>query len=440
MATHYQRGPVLMTGKTKAVYQVEGDPSLAILDSKDHVTKNDDPDQTITLEGKGGWSTATTCRVFELLRDAGLPVAYKEQLSATTFLAPACKMIPLECIARRRGVGSYRKRNPHIPDGQRFHSLVTELFLKTTRGSFRRFGTDETMEVMPPNAANKDNRPDDDPLILDAHATTWQLGHPKYPVYDSSARIKTAISPVYVLPEGITVAMLDGFTRKAFLVLERAWGMLGCSLVDYKIEFGIDSAGALLISDVIDADSWRLKNPAGEEMSKQIFRDNRPTSELAEKYQMAASLVGRFRIPKQAVVFWRGSDNDGLPKDLNMPAGVNTVDIVCSAHKSPGAALCRLEETLDQYPDGGVIIPLVGMSNGLGPILSARTSWPVLGVCVSAKDNPNDVWSNLRLPSNVPMATFLSVENAVLHALNILSATNPAAYMQRQFDIEKLDP
>jgi phosphoribosylaminoimidazole carboxylase/phosphoribosylaminoimidazole-succinocarboxamide synthase len=428
---------VVIEGKTKVVTAVEGDDRFVIQVSKDKVTKNDDPDATITLEGKGAWSTTTTSRVFEVLRDAGLPVAYVEQTGANEFVAPNCRMIPLECIARRKGTGSYRKRNPHQPDGIVFHRLLTEYFLKTTRGVLRHVHGGES-RVMPDNPANADNRPDDDPFIVNPQEGTWRLSHSKLPVWDPSARIVAEVSNSYVLPEGVTIPMLDELTRKVFLVLEGAWGTMGFRVVDFKIEYGVDHKGKLLVADVIDADSWRMKSPDGAEVSKQIFRDNRPASELAEKYALAARLSERLHIPKQAIVLWRGSKDDSVPDIPKIP-GVEVVDLVCSAHKSPARTLLLLDDVLNKFPGGGAIIAVVGMSNGLGPLLSARTSWPVFGVPAKFGDRPHDVWSSLELPSNVPMLTVANPKNAVLAALNHLAMSNPAVYAARQFDIEELD-
>lgn len=50
---------------------------------------------------------------------------------------------------------------------------------------------------------------------------------------------------------------------------------------------------------------------------------------------------------------------------------------------------------------------------------------PVITVPASVEAHPEDVWSSLRMPSKVPVMTVLSPGNAVLAALNILSARNP---------------
>jgi phosphoribosylcarboxyaminoimidazole (NCAIR) mutase len=231
---------------------------------------------------------------------------------------------------------------------------------------------------------------------------------------------------------------IEELTRKSILILEGAWNNLGYRLIDYKIEFGITDAGKLVIADVIDNDSWRLRTDDWQELSKQVFREGHPLAEVEDKYARVAQLVAQFRISEQTIVLWRGSESDKLPEIPNLP-GLKIETPVISGHKKTVLVTKELERLHTLYPEGGVIIALVGMSNGLGPILSARTNWPLISVCTTANEFPQDVWSALRMPSNVPNATMLDAKNAVLCALNILGQKNPAIYAYRRLAIEALD-
>ena len=424
---------IVIEGKTKIVYANPDSRQIVDIFSKDEITKNDNPDETEILKNKGVWANTTTCRVFELLQNCGLPVAYIGQTGKREFSAERCDMIFLEVVVRRNAVGSYLKRSPHLKqdDGMppyRFHNLVVEFFLKTTGGKIiNRFN-----EAV-------GNTPVDDPFIINPNEDTWELYHPKKPKWDSDSKLNIQVLASEILPPGVSIKMLEALAIESFLVSESAWSFCGDRLIDWKIEFGISRLDRLLkISDVIDNDSWRRRNRLWEEASKQLFRDNANMSLIAQKYQETAELSERFHIPEQTIVVWRGSKKDPEIKIPNLP-GLKTLNIVESGHKATGKSLAKLENIINQYPEGGVIIAEVGLSNGLGPILAARTNWTVIAVPISAKGFPNDVWSSLRAPSSVPLLTALNPENAVLAALNILAQKNPAIYAHRQAKIEELD-
>ena len=95
-----------------------------------------------------------------------------------------------------------------------------------------------------------------------------------------------------------------------------------------------------------------------------------------------------------------------------------------------------LHGLLQQVPDS-VIIAYIGKSNGAGPTLSALSTVPVITIPANAKEFAEDVWSSLRAPSDVPVMTVLSPSNAVLAALNILSAHNPRIYAHVRSEVEK---
>ncbi|MFZ2187933.1 MAG: phosphoribosylaminoimidazolesuccinocarboxamide synthase [Candidatus Moraniibacteriota bacterium] len=438
-----REGKLIGKGKTKDILSVIDNDTSVIMRNRDEITKKDDPDLTEILPGKGKWATTTTVATFEALKRAGIRVAFLKQLSDTDFLAKACKMTKLEVIARRYADGSSLSRNPHLrqPEGQppfRFHRLEIEFFLKTSGGKITNKDGLCIGELPEDWLVTDKKKPIDDPFITNPHDDTWILCHPKVPTWDPTSKLGFEVKSSNILPENVTTKDIAMITRKVFLVLEGMWAQLGLRLIDFKIEFGIDEYGNILVSDVIDNDSWRLRTIDWRELSKQLFRDDVDMEEVADKYALVAKLVKKFSIPRQAIVLWRGSDEDEWPTVLS-PESINVVRVTKSGHKSPGACLEILEKLLTEYPEGGVIITLIGKSNGLGPTSAARTSWPVLGVAVTAETHPEDVWSNLRMPSQVPMPTMLSPDNAVLMALNILGQKNPIAYMHRQYAIEELD-
>ena len=95
-----------------------------------------------------------------------------------------------------------------------------------------------------------------------------------------------------------------------------------------------------------------------------------------------------------------------------------------------------LQRLISEVPDS-VLLAYVGMSNGAGPTLAANATVPVITVPASYKKFPEDVWSSLRMPSNVPVMTVLNPANAVLAALQILALRNPLIYATLRFDQEK---
>lgn len=141
--------------------------------------------------------------------------------------------------------------------------------------------------------------------------------------------------------------------------------------------------------------------------------------------------------PKSILVLWRGSPKDDFPVVPKIK-GLEVVEITISAHKQPTFAIEKLAELYKTYPKGFVIIAVVGMSNGLGPTLAANTFNPVINFANSVDKHPEDIWSNVRLPSNVPAATITNGNNAVLFALNTLSLSNKYIRKYRRTEVFKI--
>jgi phosphoribosylcarboxyaminoimidazole (NCAIR) mutase len=313
------------------------------------------------------------------------------------------------------------KRNPHFAKGQLFPQLIVEFYLKTK---------DKNWKGKPIIA--------DDPFMqFSDDAKQIKLFNPAKPMGGQEPFLVLPASEVFsrndeskIFPE------MRRMARQAFLVLEKAWQLEGGTLVDLKVEFGFDSKGKLLLADVIDNDSWRVLE-SGSYIDKQVYRDGGALDDVAAKYRRVADITGHFRVPRQRIILWRGSEKDN-PEAFTKALGDlgDMMEVVtCSIHKEPVRGAATLYRMLQEVPDT-VVIAFIGRSNGAGPVLSALSTTPVITVPASVKDFPEDVWSSLRAPSSTPVMTVLEPSNAVLAALQILSARNPRIYAHVRGEIE----
>jgi phosphoribosylaminoimidazole carboxylase/phosphoribosylaminoimidazole-succinocarboxamide synthase len=417
--TKQQLGALVIEGKTKQIFEIKGSDLVSVI-SKDDITAGDGAKHDI-IPNKGRLANLTTSNVFRLLKACGLPVAFVEQDSALSFVAPKCTMLPYEVVVRREAHGSYLKRTPHFTKGQLFPKLVVEFFLKTK---------DKTWKGKPLVA--------DDPLMLRKGDGKIELFNPAKPLIGQEPFLVLSESEVFTRPDEASLyPEMSKAARRAFLILEKAWSLEGGRLVDFKVEFGFDAKGNLLIADVIDNDSWRVIESGGY-IDKQVYRDGGALDEVAAKYARVADITSRFQIPKQRIILWRGSEKDNpeaFAKALGEFADMMEV-VTCSIHKEPVRGAEILYGKVQEIPDT-VVIAFIGRSNGAGPVLSALSATPVITVPASAKDFPEDVWSCLRAPSAVPVMTVLEPSNAVLAALQILGARNPRIYAKVRGDIEE---
>ncbi len=409
-------GEILIEGKTKVIGQIRNDPEKVMVVSKDDITAGDGAKHDI-MTGKAAFATLTTCHVFQLLKACGIPVAFHEQNSPTSFSAPKCQMLPYEVVTRREAHGSFLKRHPNLPKGHLFPKLLVEYYLKT-----------------------KGRRWKEHSLLCDDPLMNFQRQEAAIQLYEP-AKPLPGQKPFLVLPQAEVFhhedewkhfAAMTELASRAFLVLEKAWHLEGRTLVDCKVEFGLTSDGSLLLADVIDNDSWRVLEK-GAYIDKQVYREGGNLDRVAENYRRVAELTGHFRLPAQRVVIWSGSQSDDVsPIDeaiRKLSNGkIETTRIACSVHKEPVRAMTELNRLVQEVPDT-VLIAFIGRSNGAGPTLSASTTVPVITVPAGYREFPEDVWSSLRAPSNVPVMTVLEPGNAALAALEILSLRNPELYM-----------
>lgn len=389
MAEVLNIGKKLYEGKTKEVYELLDCPGQVLLQSKDQITAGNAARKN-HMEGKAAISNKTTSCIFELLRGAGIKTAFVRQHGETAFIAPRCEMVPIEWVCRRIATGSFLKRNPGVEEGYRFNPPKVEMFFK--------------------DDANNDPQ--------------W-----------SREQIIAAKFCFAGLDIGQTeVDIMDRTTQAIFEILEKSWSTQNCTLVDMKVEFGVDvTTKEIVLADVIDNDSWRLW-PLGDrrlQKDKQSYRDLKEVTPeglqmVKKNFEWVAERVELLLKPQSVsrVVILMGSTSDlehctqikkacegfGMPCELR----------VTSAHKGPEETLrIKAEYEGDGIPT--VFVAVAGRSNGLGPVLSGNTVYPVLNCPpLDSEWGAQDVWSSLRLPGGVCCSTILSPQGAARLAAQIL--------------------
>lgn len=381
----FKLGSLVIEGKTKRVYNIKDNNDDVIIISKDRITAGDGV-KSHELKGKAEISTQTNAKVFEFLNSVGIKTSFVRTVDPKTFLAKKCEMIPIEWVTRRLATGSFLKRNPGVKEGYRFRPPLEETFFK--------------------DDANHD------------------------PQWSDEQIISTEFKPNGVLITRREVNIMRRMAITVFEVLERAWASRNCALVDMKIEFGIDSKGEILVSDIIDSDSWRLW-PSGD---RRLMKDKQVYRELAEvtqadldkiksNFQWISDQLDYFKLESKglvAIIMGSPTDTEHCTKIKKQceALGLNSEMRVCSAHKST-------EETLKlvaEYEDNGkdvVFVAVAGRSNGLGPVISGNTAYPVINAPPPSDKLTQDVWSSLSVPSGLGCTTVVYPEAAALAAAQI---------------------
>lgn len=410
---------LLTEGKTKKILMTNT-PGRVIIESKDDLTAGDGAKHDV-ISGKASFSNRITSNVFRLLKTCGLPVAFIEEVNGTHFLGEHCDMIPYEVVVRREAHGSFLKRYPGLQKGHIFPRLLLEFFLKTSGKRWK-----------------DADLPKDDPFIrFDENRASLYL--PDQPIHQQTPFLILDDFPLRESPDGIK--QVGEIAIKTFLILEKAWQLVGRRLVDFKVEFGTNRGGELRLADVIDNDSWRVLDD-GKYIDKQLYRDGMDLDTVTAKYRLVAELTGNFNLPRQQVILWRASASDDLnPFEEAIAAyggeGACGVQVAtCSLHKEPIRACEEIAKLVQEIPDS-VVIVFCGRSNGAGPTLSAQCTVPVITVPATWREFPEDMWSSLRTPSEAPIATILDPKNAVLLALQILAMRNPRLYAELRFRQEE---
>ncbi|RRN52234.1 phosphoribosylaminoimidazolesuccinocarboxamide synthase [Streptococcus suis] len=222
---------LLYSGKAKDIYATaDSDQIVAVY--KDQATAfNGGKKEQIT--GKGRLNNLISSLIFEKLNEAGVKTHFIKRLSDTEQLNKKVEIIPLEVVLRNVTAGSFSKRFG-VEEGIALSTPIVEFYYK------------------------KDEL--DDPFINDEHIAFLELAS-----QDQIAYIKEE------------TRRINGFLKDLF-------AQIGLTLVDFKLEFGIDSTGQILLADEFSPDNCRLWDADGNHLDKDVFR--RGLGELTEVYEV----------------------------------------------------------------------------------------------------------------------------------------------------------
>ena len=215
-----ERKEFIYEGKAKQVYATE-DKNLVVIHYKDDATAGNG-EKKGTIENKGIMNNKITSLLFEMLEKNGIKTHFVEKLNDRDQLCQNLKIFPLEVIVRNIIAGSMAKR-VGIPEGTKPENTILEICYKNDD-----FG---------------------DPLINDHHAVALKLA-----TFEE-------LDVIYDITSKINNLLKDAFDRA------------GITLVDFKIEFGKNSKGEILLADEITPDTCRLwDKETGEKLDKDRFR------------------------------------------------------------------------------------------------------------------------------------------------------------------------
>ncbi|MCL6636752.1 MAG: phosphoribosylaminoimidazolesuccinocarboxamide synthase [Alicyclobacillus sp.] len=207
-------------GKAKRVYAT-ADPGVFEVEYKDDATAFNGQKRG-HIAGKGVVNNRMSNRLFRLLEQHGVPTHFIEELSERRTRVRALTMLPVEIVVRNRIAGSLASRLG-LPEGTPLAQPLVEWYYK--------------------------NDALGDPLVSRAHAEVLGWVSPQ----EAAEVERLALAVNHVLRE--------------FLAQQ------GVELVDFKLEFGRDSAGRLYVADEISPDTCRFWDVAtGEKLDKDRFR------------------------------------------------------------------------------------------------------------------------------------------------------------------------
>ena len=211
---------LLYEGKAKKLFITE-DPQILRVEYKDDATAFNGK-KFDRLRDKGRLNNAITVFFFEHLETKDIPSHFVRKISETEQLVRRVKIIPLEVVVRNVAAGSLSKRIGW-EEGKELPHPIVEFYYK-----------DDDLG---------------DPLLAEEHIRLLELA--------SEAQIEELKKRGLAVNEALESLMLSK----------------GIRLIDFKLEFGVDQKGEILLADEISPDTCRFWDiESGKILDKDRFR------------------------------------------------------------------------------------------------------------------------------------------------------------------------
>ena len=226
------KGQLLYEGKAKRLYTTE-DPNILYVEYKDSATAFNG-EKKAEIEGKGSLNNRITTLIFEKLASAGIASHFVKSISDTEQLVKKVDIIPIEVVVRNIAAGSLAKRLG-MEEGTSLPRPIVEFYYK-----------DDNLG---------------DPFISQEHIDILGIATEQEvdALYNGGLRVNEVLKPIF---EDVDV-----------------------QLIDFKLEFGRDENGNVLLADEISPDTcrlWDLKTK--QKLDKDVFR--RDLGSLTDVYEI----------------------------------------------------------------------------------------------------------------------------------------------------------
>lgn len=233
-----EKGQLLYEGKAKRLYATE-DPQILFVAYKDSATAFNG-EKKEDIDGKGILNNKITTLIFGKLAEAQIASHFVKRISDTEQLVRKVAIIPIEVVVRNVAAGSLAKRLG-FNEGTPLKRPIVEFYYK-----------DDALG---------------DPFITTEHIEILDIA------------TKEEVDALYIKALQVNE------------VLKPMFAEVGVELIDFKLEFGRDANGEVLLADEISPDTCRLWDAKTKrKLDKDVFR--RDLGSLTEVYEIILEKLG----------------------------------------------------------------------------------------------------------------------------------------------------